>query len=197
MAAVLACGDGALLAGRAAAYLLGVVKGKPPPPEVVAPGKRRVPGVRTWRTSRQDATIWRGIPVTSVPRTLVDLAPYLPEEDLARACHEAGIRHHTTPAQVEAILARRHTPGATKLRAVMTGETKVTLTKLERRSLRWPRAARASDLIAVRATHGSRTAAASARPAPEATSFGATPTATSSSTRSTCWPSCGCCFPQR
>ena len=48
----------------------------------------------------------------------MDLAPYLPEEDLARACHEAGVRHHTTPAQVEAVLARRpNSPGAAKLRA--------------------------------------------------------------------------------
>ena len=136
MAAVLACGDGALLAGRAAAYLLGVVRGRPPEPEVATPCKRRVAGLKTRRCTHRDATVWRGIPVTSVARTLVDLAPYLPEEELARACHEAGIRHHTTPAQVEAILARRaRTPGAPKLRAVMTGEVKVTLSKLERRFL--------------------------------------------------------------
>jgi len=29
-------------------------------------------------------------PVTSVPRTIVDLSSVLPAEDLARACHEAG-----------------------------------------------------------------------------------------------------------
>ena len=36
MAAVKARGKGALLSGRAAAYLLGLIKGKPPPPEVTA-----------------------------------------------------------------------------------------------------------------------------------------------------------------
>jgi very-short-patch-repair endonuclease len=42
------------------------------------------------------------------------------------------VRHHTTPKQVEAILARRpNTRGATKLRAVVRGEVKVTLSKLE------------------------------------------------------------------
>jgi hypothetical protein len=106
MAAVRAGGDQALLSGRAAAYLLGVVKGKPPPPEVTVPTDRRIQGVKTRRSTRRDATVWRGIPVTTVPRTLVDLAPYLPEEDLARACHEAGVRHHTTPAMVEAVLRR-------------------------------------------------------------------------------------------
>ena len=115
MAAVRAGGDEALLSGRAAAYLLGVVKGKPPPPEVTVPTDRRIKGVKTRRSTQRDATVWRGIPVTTVPRTLVDLAPYLPEEDLARACHEAGVRHHTTPAKVEAVLARRpNSPGAGK-----------------------------------------------------------------------------------
>ena len=52
--------------------------------------------------------------MTSVPRTLVDLAAVLSPEDLARACHEAGVLHETTPAQVERVLTRRPTsPGAT------------------------------------------------------------------------------------
>src|SRR4051812_26031671 len=49
MAAVQACGDGAVLAGRAAAYLYGVVKGPVPKPEVAAPTERRVPGILTHR----------------------------------------------------------------------------------------------------------------------------------------------------
>jgi hypothetical protein len=66
----------------------------------------------------EDAATWRGIPVTTVPRTLVDLAAVLNEDDLARACHEAEVRHGTGPALVEAVLARRpNAPGAKKLRA--------------------------------------------------------------------------------
>jgi hypothetical protein len=49
MAAVKACGEGARLSGRAAAYLLGIVKGSPPAPEVTAPTERRIEGVRTRR----------------------------------------------------------------------------------------------------------------------------------------------------
>ena len=136
MAAVLACGHRALLSGRAAAHLLGLMKGKPPAPEVTAPTKRGVPGVTTHQADVKDRTVWRGIPVTTVPRTLVDLAPDLPEEDLARACHEAGVRHHTTPAQVEAVLARRpNSPGAAKLRAIMRGDVHVTLSRLEKKFL--------------------------------------------------------------
>jgi hypothetical protein len=53
--------------------------------------------------------------VTTPVRTLVDLARVLSDDELARACHEAGVRHGTTPAQVEAVLARRpHSPGRGK-----------------------------------------------------------------------------------
>jgi len=50
-------------------------------------------------------TTWRRIPVTTVARTLVDIADGLPVDDLASACHEAGVRHGTTPARVEAVPA--------------------------------------------------------------------------------------------
>ena len=132
MAAVLACGEDALLAGHAAAYLLGILKGQPPAPEVVAPTKRIVKGVKTRRGDVKHATLWRGIPVTTPARTLVDLAADLEPEDLARACHEAGVRHHTTPRQVDAVLSRRpKSPGAWKLRAIMHGDQPVLLSKLE------------------------------------------------------------------
>jgi very-short-patch-repair endonuclease len=139
LAAVLACGEGARLSGRAAGYLLGLLKGRPPPPEVTAPTERRIEGVKTRRArrgERQDATTWSGIPVTTVPLTLVDLASLLPLNALARACHEAGIRHGTTPRQVEAVLGRRPgSKGAKKLRKILHGDVHVTLSKLERRFL--------------------------------------------------------------
>jgi hypothetical protein len=49
LAAVWACGDGALLSGRAAGYLLELLRGPIPPPEVIAPTERRVRGVITHR----------------------------------------------------------------------------------------------------------------------------------------------------
>jgi hypothetical protein len=136
MAAVKVCGEGAALSGRAAAYLLGLVKGRPPPPEVTAPKWRRVKGLRTWHSrklDRRDVIRVRGIPVTSVARTLVDLAAVLTLDELARACHEAGVLYRTTPRQVEAVLSRlSNRRGARKLRAVMGGDVRVTLSKLER-----------------------------------------------------------------
>jgi very-short-patch-repair endonuclease len=143
LAAVRACGEGAVLSGRAAAHLHRLLKGSAPPPEVTAPTKRHVPGVRTRRSciGARETTSVRGIPVTTVPRTLVDLAAVLELDDLARACHEAGVRYRTTPKQVEAVLARRsNSRGAPKLRAVMRGGVHVTLSELERRFLELLRA---------------------------------------------------------
>jgi Transcriptional regulator, AbiEi antitoxin len=133
-AAVKACGPGALLARRAAAHLFGVLRGEPDRPEVLAAPRRRIPGVVTYRSgdAEADGITWRGIPVTTLPRTLVDLAAVLPEGDLARAVHEAAVRHRTKPADVERLLARRHNwPGARKLRRVLYGEVPVTLSRLE------------------------------------------------------------------
>jgi hypothetical protein len=143
MAAVLACGEGAVLSGRAAGYLFGALKGPAPPPEVTAPTRRRVRGVMTRRSRAIDATTWRGIPVTPLPRTLVDLAAVLDLDALARACHEAGVRHGTTPGQVEAGLERRpKSPGAAKLRVVLRGDAPITLSRLEKRFLALLRQAR-------------------------------------------------------
>jgi very-short-patch-repair endonuclease len=137
LAAVLACGQGALLSDRAAAHLFVLIKGPAPPPEVTTRTERHVPGVRTRRSrSGKAGTTHRGIPVTTVAETLVDLARDLPLDALARACHEAGIRYRTTPKQVEGVLARRpNAPGAANLRRILRGDTKVVLSELERRFL--------------------------------------------------------------
>ena len=84
-----------------------------------------------------ETTTRRGIPITTVPRVLVDLAAGLSEDDLARACHEAGVRYRTTPRQVEAVLARQpNAEGAATLRKVLIGDVHVTLSKLEHASSR-------------------------------------------------------------
>jgi hypothetical protein len=136
LAAAKAGGEGALVSGRPAAHLLYLIKGLPPPPEITTPTERRIPGVATRRSASicaADAAQCRGVPVTSVPRTLVDLAAVLEAAGLALACHEAGGRHRTTPAQVRAVLKRQpNAPGAANLRKVIHGDVHVTLSKLER-----------------------------------------------------------------
>jgi very-short-patch-repair endonuclease len=139
LAAVSACGEEALLCGPAAAFLYGILKGRAPGPEVLTPRRLRISGVRTVRTREidpTDAARYRAIPVTTIPRTIVDLAADLPADDLARALHEASIRYQVTPDRVESVLARRpNSRGAAKLRRVLRGDVKVTLSKLESRFL--------------------------------------------------------------
>jgi very-short-patch-repair endonuclease len=80
----------------------------------------------------RDATIVRGVPVTTVPRTLVDICSELSLDALARACHEACVRYGATPKSVEAVLAQRPgSSGAKKLRRVIHGDIHVTLSRLE------------------------------------------------------------------
>jgi hypothetical protein len=137
LAAVWACGEQALLSGRAGAYHWRILGGKPPPPEVTAPTWRRVKGLKPKQRrglEKRDGTIHRAIPITTIPVTIVDLAAELSEDELARVCHEAGVRYGTTPGQVKAVMARRgYIKGAPKLRAVLDGKVPVSLSALERR----------------------------------------------------------------
>jgi hypothetical protein len=136
LAAVLACGDGTLLSGRAASYLYGLIKGPAPPPEVTTPRDRKPKGVithRTRSTDLRDAARYRGIPITPVARTVVDMAARSTPADLALIFHEARVRFGLRPEHVEAVLARRRTaPGAANLRRVMRGDERALLSELER-----------------------------------------------------------------
>jgi hypothetical protein len=136
MAAVKAGGPRAVLSDHAAAYFLSLTRGNAPAPEITAPTWRRIKGVITHRRnlSHEDVTTHRGIPITTVARTLTDLASDLDADELALACHEAGVKYGTTPRQIKAVLKRRpRCPGAAKLRAIISGEQQVTIGELERR----------------------------------------------------------------
>ena len=139
MAAVKACGAGAVLSGLAAAWLWGLIKGAAPAPEVTALGRRRPVGLTTRRRRlhARDTTVYRGIPITTVPTTLTTLPSLLSFENLTRAVHEADVRYGTRPEHIEAALQRHpNTPGAKTLRRVIHGDTKVTLSELEKRFLK-------------------------------------------------------------
>src|SRR5436189_2444038 len=77
MAAVLACGEGAVLSGRAAAQVLGLIHATPPPePEVTTQTERRITGIATRRARRgtgPNAMTWQGISGPTPAPTLVDL----------------------------------------------------------------------------------------------------------------------------
>lgn len=79
-----------------------------------------------------DVAEYNGIPVTTVPRTLLDLAANATDAELLRACHEAWIKWKVGPEQVQRVLDRHpRARGARRLRRVLSGETRVTLSRLE------------------------------------------------------------------
>ena len=135
MAAVLAGGEGAVLSHRAAAFKLGLIPGPPPSPEITVPTRAGLsrPGITIHRGDRPhplDVSDLDGIPITTVPRVLVDLAARTAPDDLARLCHEGWINHRTKPGHVERCIARNpRKPGIRKLRLALGAD--VLLSELE------------------------------------------------------------------
>jgi len=91
-AACLAAGPGAVASHRSAAYLHGF-PGLPRWVEVTVPlpGQRRVEGLLVHRSRMEpaDHAVVKGIPVTTVARTLIDVAGCVGEERLARVVDHA------------------------------------------------------------------------------------------------------------
>lgn len=139
MAAVLAAGDGVVICGRAAGHLMKLLNGPAPAAEMIAPKQRHVEGIDVKHERKldpRDVTTWQGIPTTTIPRTLVDLAAVLDEEELGRAVHQAMVLYRAQPKAVEAVLKRRpNAKGAATLRSILRGDTRITLSRLESRFL--------------------------------------------------------------
>ena len=93
IAAVYACGEAALLSHRSAGAAHGLLTWSPPRIDVVVPGPRAPrPGIELHRSrslTDRDRTLVAAVPVTTVARTLVDLADVLQERQLARAVARA------------------------------------------------------------------------------------------------------------
>jgi hypothetical protein len=135
MAAVLACGEGARASHLSVLHARGVIKRAPPKPEVsvTSPGGRRQRGIAVHRRMSfppGDTITFERIAMTTVARALLDVAPSLEPSALCRACHEAWVRCHVTPAQIEACIARNpKKPGAAKLRRAYGADA--TLSEME------------------------------------------------------------------
>ena len=126
MAAVLALGDGAVLSHRAAGGHWDILRGAVPT-EVTIPqswGCRHRDGLVVHRMPLPPAhvTTRDGIPVTSLLRTLLDLAMVLPRRRLADAFEQAQVIHHLPPEPLAAeVLCRRGYRGNARLRTILAG----------------------------------------------------------------------------
>jgi very-short-patch-repair endonuclease/predicted transcriptional regulator of viral defense system len=137
MAAVLACGEGAVLSHRSAAALWGLLGAGSPRIDVTIPGHGGVVGsaIRRHRTRRllqEETTRVDDIPVTTVARTLFDLAEVLDRYRLERA-FEAAERSELLDLRAVVLTAERN-PGRRahkQLRALLPSLAPPTPTRSE------------------------------------------------------------------
>jgi Protein of unknown function (DUF559) len=110
-AATLACGDAAVLSHWDGGMLYSVLRSSSPIIHVSAPGRTR-DGHRGLRLHLprqlppEDLTTHKGIPVTTLARVFIDLAPYLSLERLTRMWDDALRQDILDVKQIEAIRAR-------------------------------------------------------------------------------------------
>jgi very-short-patch-repair endonuclease len=144
LAAVLACGPGAILSHRSAAVLWGVHPKEEGAIDVIAANRRgRAPkGIRAHRDGSlvaADRTVFRGVPCTTLARTLLDLAGVVPARTLKRCLSEAEVRRRVRHAAIRAQIRRsRGRRGVARLRLLLDEvhpATKRTRSELERRFL--------------------------------------------------------------
>ncbi len=125
-AAVKACGAGAVLSHRSAAVRWGILRGYRGPVEVTAPTRRtRRDRLRTYeaRLDPRDVTMKDGVPITTLARTLVDLAMVLEAEALEIAVHEAENLRRLRVRKVDEAIGRAgdRRPGLPALRRCLDG----------------------------------------------------------------------------
>jgi hypothetical protein len=125
MAAVLACAPGAFLSHVAAAALhtIRATAASLIDVTITRPHLPSRPGLRVHSRTEltaADVTEAGGIPVTSVPRTLLDLATVLSPPQLERACEQAVLEEVFDLNAISELLARSHgRRGVRNLRTVL------------------------------------------------------------------------------
>ncbi len=111
LAAVLAGGPGAVLSHRDAAALWELRSDGRALIDVTTPARtrERIAGVTLHRTRRlapEEVTVLRGVPVTTVSRTLLDLAEAVPKRQVERAFDQADVLGLLDAAEIAVTLAR-------------------------------------------------------------------------------------------
>lgn len=133
MAAVLAGGPEAALSHRSAAALWRIRETGGFPSEITVPrGRRGTRGVTVHRLPlpADERTTHDGIPVTTVPRTLLDLAATLDRPQLERALDRAEALRLRDALSVLHLLDRYpRRPGAARLRAALESGAPVAITR--------------------------------------------------------------------
>ena len=141
LAAVFACGPGAVLSYRDAAQLWQLRQSNSAYIEVTVPslnGRRKQTGIRLHRSGRlrpEDVTVRNGIPVTTLARTLLDLADVLAPQALKRVITEAEYTNQFDLTAINAVVQNNPGRRGAKLMAAVGGARHRTRSELEDRFL--------------------------------------------------------------
>jgi len=136
MAAVLACGPGAVLSHRSAARAWGIAPAGSGRPEVICEPSRRIERARIVShrvvLAPDEKDEIDGIPVTSVFRTIFDLAAVGTRREVERAYHEAEVQRLTDRVSLPVLLERYpgHR-GAATVRAILGAREPAGITRSE------------------------------------------------------------------
>jgi very-short-patch-repair endonuclease len=140
-AAVLSYGTDAVVSHRSAACLYGLLQDTGGDVDVTVPGRcpRQKAGIRRHRAAGfrpQDIRTMRGLSVTSVARTICDLAATESARDTEHAFQEALYRDIVTDKALQAILAREPTRKGSPLIKALIDNPTLTRSDRERRLLK-------------------------------------------------------------
>jgi predicted transcriptional regulator of viral defense system len=146
LAAVLACGDGAVLSRRSAAAHWGLLQSEATRTDVTTPRRRAANATIRLHGSRSliacDTTTHQGIPITSVARTLLDLAATIQADRLERALAQAEHLELYDHTAITELLARANGHRGRKALTEATAlDPKLTKSEWEIRMLRLVRTA--------------------------------------------------------
>jgi hypothetical protein len=133
-AAVLACGPGAALSHSSALTLWGIDKHWHTPFEVIVFKDRRPKGIRTHRPAtihRRDITTQLGIHTTTLARTVLDIAPRLPEKRRTRVVQDALHSKFMTNSQLADVLQRTPNHRGVPLLTPFLAKTRTGVTRSE------------------------------------------------------------------
>jgi hypothetical protein len=137
----MACGPGAVLSHRDAAQLWEIRQSNSALIDVTVPsqnGRVRRPGARVHRSGRlaaDEVTVRSGIPVTTVARTLLDLADVLDRQALRRAVTEAEYRNRFDLTAINAVVQSNPGRSTAKLMQAVEARRHGTRSPLEERFL--------------------------------------------------------------
>ena len=136
LAAVFACGPHAVVSHRSAGWLWQLL----PDPGDAAPvdvslrqGDRNRPRIRVHRVRLRadEVTTLRNIPITSIRRTLADLAGVLGTSELERVLARAERTDLLASSDLQSLAAHAQRPGARILRALLLTEARAAFTRSE------------------------------------------------------------------